>query len=62
MDKVDMFLDDIIKQNKKIIRGGRRGCGGRGRGRGGLVRSGRGCGIIKNRLILYFRVSDKIFF
>lgn len=58
MDKVDMSLDDIIKQNKKTTRGGRRGRGRRGRGSGGPVRTGRGRGVSKNRPTPYSRVSD----
>lgn len=50
-----MSLDDIIKQNKKTVRGGRRGRGGRGRGRGGPLRSGRGRGVTKNRPTPYSR-------
>lgn len=61
MEKVDMSLDDIIKQNKKNTRGGRGGRGRRGRGGGGAVRSGRGR-INKNRSTPYSRVSDRDFF
>lgn len=61
IEKVDMSLDDIIKQNRKNTRGGRGGRGRRGRGGGGPARGNRGR-INKNRSTPYSRVSDEDFF